>query len=83
MFQYQVCTDPEDLLVDGRIVWAKQQEVRYGGKVDAKPQVIVLARGEAPEIIFVPCKRADTYNEPPHVHSECSNWEHMACKRQN
>ena len=55
VFDYPVYMDPNDLLVDERIVWAKRREIRYKGKTEAKPQLIALIIGETQGRIFVPC----------------------------
>ena len=86
VFEYPVYMDPQDLLVDERIVWAKRREVSYKGKKEVKPQLIALIRGETPGRIFVPCigyRKVAVYHENPILCFKCSKWGHMAFKCQN
>lgn len=86
VFNYPIFMDPEDMLVDDRVVWAKRREVKRRDKIEDKPQVIALLRGEAPERIFVPCigyRKVAVYNESPILCLRCSRWGHMAYKCQN
>lgn len=86
VFDYPVYMDPDDLLIDDRMVWVKRRVVKFKGEDNPKPQVIALMKGEVPGRMFVPCigyRKVALYKENPKLCFKCSKWGHMAFKCQN
>ena len=82
IFRYPVWLEPEYLLDDPRIVWARRNKVRG----EPSSQVIALIRGDIPDAIFVtgigrrPVRR---YIEEQTMCLRCSKWGHQSWSCQN
>ena len=75
IFGIPLCLDADHLLTNERIVKATRREVKSGGKVFPKPQLIALLKGDVPEKIFVPClgyKKVALFEEQVPLCFKCS-----------
>ena len=85
VFGIPLCMEANLLLENSNIVKAARREVKSGGKVSPKPQLIAWLKGNVPEKIFVPClgyKKVAVFEEQEPLCFKCSRWGHRAYKCQ-
>lgn len=81
IFRFPLGLDPEYLIDDPAVVWAKRHAVRG----EDRTQVIAMLKGEVPRNIFIPgigYRRLAPYLQDPKICLNCCRWGHEAYRCQ-